>query len=471
MISPRGSLALTQRETVATSIPVIVLLAVVAVFVLVAIVRRHGLLWGAPYVTGTVILAVMGVCGALFLPGLANQGPDYLHDHPFPILLTLAIFVTAASMFSLGALVGLGSRPNRKRSEPGPNFTGLQPSGPVQRQRIVRIALWTALVAVLAIVVGVGGPAAVLHRSGYLHYSGPKAVLSIGNLLELAAAALVGFASVFARGRQRMWCRVALVVLVALAFSTGSRRLGLIPALYWFGGFLGRPSKRRLAVLPLVGLLAFTFAGMALTARQQHGSGLEPYAAYFLTHPGSVFQASASQTANALAPFAFVAYSATGIRPTAHDIYVSLTPEPSGWVHYYAIANHFLFFRGHPLPALGTLYRWNGLPAVAAYMFVGGLILGIAGRMARRLTATRASSIGAVVVSAVVGYFCLKCTQYQLRTNSRVLWYTLGLMIVFGLLSIPGALLRPTKLRTTPPRQPALTPQVTPRRSSLTSSD
>jgi hypothetical protein len=194
-----------------------------------------------------------------------------------------------------------------------------------------------------------------------------------------------------------------------------------------------------------VGLVAFTLAGMALTARQQPHSGLDPYLNYFASNPRSVFQASASQTANALAPFAFVAYAATGVNQSAHDIFVSLSPEPSGWVHYYAIADRFLFFHRHPLPALGTLYRWGGIIAVAVYMFFGGLILGMAGRVARRLTAVRANSIGAVIVSAVAAYFCLKCTQYQLRTNSRVLWYTLAAVIVFGLLSVPGALLRPRK--------------------------
>jgi hypothetical protein len=450
MNTARGGLAMSLNEALATSIPAIALLAAVAVLSLTAIVRRHGMLWAAPYITGAGILGAVGLCGALFLPGLADKGPGLLHGHAFPIMLTVAIFAAAAGMFSLGALIGLGSRPKDALAAPPPDFTGLQPQNVAQRARIVRVSLWIAWIATLTLVLGVGGPGAVLERGRYLQYTGPRALLSIGNLLELVAAALVGFASVLAQRRQRAWCRVALAVLTVLAFSTGSRRLGLIPALYWFGGFLAGPSKKRLAMLPVIGLLAFTFAGMALTARQQPHSGLAPYLSYFLTHPGSVFQASASQTANALAPFAFVAYAATGLSQSTHDIYVSLNPAPSGWVHYGAISDHFLFYHRHPLPALGTLYRWAGIYAVAAYMFFGGVVMGLAGRVARRMTAARANSIGAVIVSAVAAYFCLKCTQYQLRTNSRVIWYSLAFVIVFGLLSIPGSLLRQSRPK---PRQ------------------
>ena len=456
MNTPRGGLAMSLNEALATSIPAIALLAAVAVMSLIAIVRRHGLLWAAPYITGAGILGAVGVFGALFLPGLADKGPGLLHGHPFPIMLTVAIFAAAAGMFSLGALIGLGAKPKAATAASAPpaaDFTGLQPQNAVQRARIVRVSLWVAWLAVLTLVLGVGGPGAVLERGRYLQYTGPKALLSIGNLLELVAAALVGFASVLAQRRQRTWCRIALGVLIVLAFSTGSRRLGLIPALYWFGGFLAKPSRKRLAMLPVIGLLAFTFAGMALTARQQPHSGLDPYLSYFLTHPGSVFQASASQTANALAPFAFVAYAATGVSQSSHDIYVSLNPAPSGYVHYNAIADHFLFYHRHPLPALGTLYRWAGVYAVGLYMFFGGIVLGLGGRIARRLTAAKANSIGAVIVSAVAAYFCLKCTQYQLRTNSRVIWYSLAFVIVFGLLSIPGSLLRQSRPR---PRQSSL---------------
>lgn len=460
MNTPRRGLATSLSESAAGSIPIMVVLAAVGLISLVAIVRRHGLLWAVPYLIGSGILAAMGLLGAAFLPGIADHGPGYLHNHAFPILLTLSIFITAASMFAVGSLFGLGSRPTTLQSRAEAAFTGFAPKTADRRGGIVRISLIAAWSAALMIVLGVGGPAAVLQRGGYLQYSGIRVLMSIGNLLELVAAALVGFASVVANPRQRMWCRVAVVVIGVLAFSTGSRRLGLVPMLYWFGGFLARPSKRRVAVLPIAALLAFTFTGMALTARQQPLSGLDPYLTYFLTHPSSIFTASASQTANALAPFAFVAYAAVGVPPSSHDIYVSLSPEPSGWVHWYAISDHFLFFARHPLPTLGTLYRWHGLGAVAVYMFIGGVILGMAGRLARRLTASRALSIGTVMISTIAAYFCLKCTQYQLRTNSRILWYALATVFVFGLLSVPGSLLRTSEGRARSPGPTRRPPQV-----------
>lgn len=430
-----------------------------------ALVRSIGWTASSPYLAGSGVLAGMGFLGALMLRPISQHGPILIQTRSFPVMTTLVMFSLAATSFLVGGGFGSGrllpqSRrlrtvnkvnrasarhtrratvvSNRNRtaqvsevSDPPLVTSAWAPLKRSSRRRIVRAAVIGAWAAVTLFVIGAGGIQSVLQRDGYLNYSGPRSVFSLGNAFIAVAPAALGYASALERSRAR---RVSIyfpfVLIVLLTFSTGSRRFGLAILSFWVGQLLGHPNHRRiLRRAPAVAAASLLMVGMSLTTRALPSSGLLPYVRHFQDHPSELVGSLERAGANLLAPFGYNGLMMSEPEIPKAAIRASLSPLPSGAVDYYSYTAQLEFFGRHPYPALGTLNRYGGYRAVVGYMWIAGVIVGLAGRVVFRLRG-RASSLYIIAVLGASSYLTLRLASYSLRSSSRLLWYMIPVVVL-----------------------------------------
>lgn len=384
-----------------------------------------------------LIIAVLngvGVIGYCFYPSIettARVSTRLTYD-PSAYAAAAQIFAAASLSLWIGALVaGRGAPLSRtsgeSRSEVIVGFLRSIPTGK------------GLAAAVLPLLVGIygWGPSSLIRRSFYLESSGPTTFVKIASgLVPIGVASAAFFAFGAPRRRDSVAGWILVWVYLAYAFATGSRLLALVPVLILGIRFLVRIESvegRRPNIGTLIVALGLTlvFLHLPLALRSAPGdAGLAPYARDIFHRPSLLWPG------NPLSSVGNVLFSV----PLTGDIAVhrtalpssffttAINPLPGSWTSWPHIQHLLELNQFTPYSSLGelSLYGWPFL--VGYFLAVGFLAVRMQARFAR--LAVAGNLVGEIVLSAAFLLFSVELLQYNLRSATRLLWYSGVLLLV-----------------------------------------
>ena len=346
---------------------------------------------------------------------------------------TAVLFLSAAVFLLLGASCYLGITGVRRATLGSAPITTLPLSATSGT-----ILLLAALVPTVLIVVGAShGVQTLLHRPSYIEGRtdiGP--IFSLGEALALAAVTISGYIRSTARSWITRIGSVSVTVLyAAIFFSLASRSIALVPLAFAFGVYAAKPASRgsRLTIVVALGL-SLSLLALPLYLRNSSDHGLFPY---LQTLAGNDPKAAPVQwdtlPLNVLSTFGLsgdVAFLEPSI-PLSH-LWPSVSPLPGSVAGWHAIEPSHRLDAFSPYSTIGELGNY-GLPILAVYFSVAGALLALLDSRARELIAG-GQQLHGLALTALGLLFPVLSLQYQLRTDTRVLYFGLVLLGVSALL-------------------------------------
>ena len=313
-------------------------------------------------------------------------------------------------------------------------FYDAQASGPRHRLRLdLRAsALWAVVVIVVAQLIGIG-PQTFLRSDAYLAATGPVILVKLGTAL-LPLAVLIA-ANVLFAANQPAVIRLTAVSLLSITelflFSQGTRTFSLSFVLIFLSAWLtGRMSTRRSILWGvLAGLFSIFTLGIPLTLRGLPQHGLVPALNYLVTQPSGFFTGQSNPMYNALLGGSLTMYVWRVVPPIGnHALFVSLNPAPGGLSGWNNLAPTLRLNMYEPYGALGELLN-HGWLAVILFTGALGAIFQVLTLSAKSMRGAWSSAGEALVVS-FAGLLFVRSTQYNLRTESRLIYYLLVSFII-----------------------------------------
>jgi hypothetical protein len=291
--------------------------------------------------------------------------------------------------------------------------------------------LWFGVVPLVLTIIGLThGVATLLERSEYLEGRSPTAGLGSA----LGVAAVLGAGYVWASSASTVKRGIAVGVFgvwLCVFFSLASRSLAISFLAFAFGIVLGRPSTGRGRIfLVLTPIAAVAALGLALYLRGSSEHGLIPYLGTVTGNdPSAHFPIPEGIELNP-----FVSFINTGLpaylepKLPFHDLWVSVNPLPGPLSGWHELAPNHRVDVNTPYSAPGELVNYGWVILVAYYMAMGA-ILAYANVRARALLAS-GHSVHALAVTGMAALVPVISLQYDLRTVSRLLYYTLTLLLL-----------------------------------------
>jgi hypothetical protein len=339
---------------------------------------------------------------------------------------TLCFFlVVAAAAFTAAIVRGFGPQPG----------TG---------GRLANIPAWllpSATVPLLLMVIGIS-PSYLWHSPGYLSAGGPTLALKLGSALSIPGVAGAAGA-VILRG-QRWSGTSVLLCYEIVAFAKGSRLLGIIPLLVLATWLLASNAslRRRIAIGAPTVVVALLALELPLTLRGIPNGGIASYASYLLGHPAAFTFDVRPQLYNLLFGFDLTGYvGRNSARLPLHALTVSVSPLPGGLSGWNNLSAQMRINPATPFNGLGELYNYGWIAAVT-YIFLAATFLGEVRReLARRIVSGR---LAGLFVTALTAILTVDLLQYNLRSTSRILYYSLVLAVFVVLVRKPLQKAEPT---------------------------
>jgi hypothetical protein len=217
----------------------------------------------------------------------------------------------------------------------------------------------------------------------------------------------------------------------------GSRHMSVIPLVFAAAAFAANPASRRLRLL-LAGsaVLVVPLLALALYLRSARDHGLLAVPAVVTGGDSSAVLPSWSEVQiNLLNTFGSTGGTAWQ-QPAlpSGDFWISVNPLPGGAAGWHGREALHRFDPNTPYSALGELGNY-GIAWLCSYFLVFGGVLAAIDLRARALV-WRGRALPALGIIALACLAPVVSLQYDLRTTSRVLYYT-GAIILLGL-AIPA---------------------------------
>lgn len=277
----------------------------------------------------------------------------------------------------------------------------------------------------------------LLNRPVYdIHY-GPTTFVQLASKLipiGVAFAALVLFGKVSAPMRFAAGAMIAVFTLIV--FGEGSRSLGAIPVMIYLAYLLqsrGGGPRRRIRPIPVVFIAVVTLLlfQIPLNLRgNDQAAGLQPYFHLLISSPSTVLAFHSTSTFSNI----LFAVPLTGTIATSHPalpvhyFFVSISPLPGGMVGWPTVSPNLRLNAFTPYNALGEL-RVYGIGILVVYFVIVGVLITVLQRVAMRLPGAR-GTFSYLLVAAFTLLFSLGILQYNLRSDTRTIWYAIGIVIV-----------------------------------------
>jgi hypothetical protein len=248
------------------------------------------------------------------------------------------------------------------------------------------------------------------------------------------------------------------LLYMAIFFSLASRSIAVVPIAFAFGVYAAKPASRGSNLTMVVALvLSVSLLALPIYLRQSSDHGFFPYLhtlagddpnAEPLTWNALVF--------NVMSTFGLsgdVAFLEPSI-PLNH-LQPSVSPLPGSVTGWYQIQPSHRLDPYSPYSTIGELGNY-GIPILAVYYAFAGAILALLDSRARELVAHRQPLHGLALIALGL-LFPILSLQYQLRSDTRILYYGLLLIGVSALLQ--GLRIGfPARRAITPPLQQAHSP-------------
>ncbi len=377
--------------------------------------------------------AAVAVAGHLLLRGRTLVGRVVVYGFVvFGVLAALLYHPTEADLTGsrstvLAATAGTPGWPYLLRGRT--DLAGL-------RLRFPTVALALACIPLAAYVVGVG-PGAIISAPTYLYQTGPHVAVIIGQALGPVALILVGY---FAFDRSSLLGARVCAVVIALAYAllylaVATRALALWPVLIFTGAFFaGALNLTRLIIAgTFVSLLALFGAEAALNLRALPDHGLDASLRYLVTQPSAVVgQGVPFHDVLFGAPLTLYVQTHVG-HLSFGDFLTSVSPAPSSLTSWAQIAPLLRVNQYIPYSAIGELDN-HGLWLLFAFMTVAAAALVAVERLVLS-TSERLRGIGLATTLGIAAFFVVQCTEYNLRSVSRVIYYAVVLGVGLRLVS------------------------------------
>jgi hypothetical protein len=318
-----------------------------------------------------------------------------------------------------------------KRGDPSRPVEG----GPSIARTSIVLPAWTLWLTALSLALNVYGSGlqTILRTDTYLSHSGPVIAVIIGT--ALGPLGVLVAANVLLGGRASGPARVSAVALLAaavlLSFGQATRMLSLCPLLVFAGGLVaGRWSRRRAVTWGIVATAAaVTLLGVPLYLRGQPELGLLPALETLFSRPGSFFGEATNPLSNLLlgVPLSlYVGLQAPEIPREA--LWVSVNPLPGGFTNWEELAPQLRFNAYEPFTGLGELAN-HGLVPLVVYMLVLGFVFEALENIALR-PSPRVAGLLAGTIFGIAGIVLIRTTQYNLRTDTRLVYYAVALVMI-----------------------------------------
>ncbi len=380
----------------------------------------------APALYFAIFLSFNGLAGFVFSNSLSEargSGAVYQVLTPNQTLDTALLFFLASTLICLGAIVGYRFLNAEIRSFDV--FSSLKFEG---LQRMIPLILFAATLVLGGIVMAVG-PAELLQRESYLLATRPGII----TILTIASMGMIIALGVVLAGKNRShrWFAFLLLLLFASYFiSLGSRRLALIPILVMAGYILagGRFNMRLVSLSVLSGGLLLA---LPLHFRQHDTHGLLPYLQSLRSF---VFDSESIEANinNVLVGFRIVGLTAFD-RPAIpwSTFLTSVNPLPGELANWYEISNALRINIYSPYGAIGEIGN-RGWAFTIFWFLLFGIALGVMQRYNMRLLINSKYRIIGLLILGILAIAAIQSTQYNLRTEMRLIYYVIFLLVAAG---------------------------------------
>jgi hypothetical protein len=374
-----------------------------------------------------IFLIANGLLGYICFPLLANVGGT----GGAAISLSTPLMVSTANLFLIFAsVVGVSAAwvVGKSSSEYRVESPAIVKSAVSQTVTIVFAAV------ILGMNVAVRGVGWLWFRSDRFQQESTQ-ILSLLSMLSLVAVVALGVAIVGPSVPRRALAWVLVSGYMAVYFSLASRTLTLIPLLLLIGSFIAGARNRMLLKISVVLFLTALLAPIPLFTRGLGAHGIQPYLAALpsLSYSGDAWLEVLNNT---LTGFGIVGETAFSRPPIPREVMlISLTPiggERAGW---YDVAPALRLNYFTPYGALGEMGNAGWL-FVVVFAVALGLSLGFIQRSGRYLTGFPVLSAWHLAAVGLTFLFVVQLTQYNLRSEMRLLYYALSIDIVLNVASI-----------------------------------
>lgn len=370
-----------------------------------------------------LIVNILMTLGYVLWPHLANVAtvsaklpPD---QHQLRVALVVSLTFTTA--LTLGAVVipsrSLDLRQHRVSLREGNLF-------------------WFAM-AILALRL-LGEGKTILRSGDYLGYGGPTWAISIGTALTPIGILCFAYCR-FAASRYRLMTLLGILAFALILFGGATRQLALIPPLvlvgYLFAGRRLASWRTRVPVILGTATATLLLAQLVISLRANPGGvGILTLIGVLWHSPGQV--ASNFLPEQTLGNILF-STPLTGrvslLNLPRRAFWTSVNPLPGSMTEWPTIAPRQRLNVFTPYSGLGELGA-QGSFYVAIYGAAAGAVFSFATRLVFSFPAAWRVG-GNLALLSLASVFSITILQYNLRTGTRLLWYTLGL-IMFLLLVV-----------------------------------
>ena len=385
------------------------------------------------WVTSAVYVGV-ALFGVLYPGGLPIFAYGTSTLPPELVGRTAVLFMSAAVFLLLGAscyLVLTGTK--RRKIVLTPTASWLASPSATNALLLLAATVPTAL-----LVVGSSdGIHTLLHRPDYIDGRTDNAPLfGLGHALALAAVTISGYVYSTARSWITRIASIGVTLLYAIVFfSLASRSIAIAPLAFAFGLYAAAPGSRGSRFTMVIALvLSVTLLALPLYLRTSADHGLFPYLQTLAGHdPNAAPVRWDTPVLNVMSTFGLsgdVAFSEPSI-PLSH-IWPSVNPLPGSLAGWYEIQPSHRLDVFTPYSAVGELGNY-GFPILALYFTMAGAVLAFLETRARDLLSGgyQLSGLGVIALCLLFPVFSL---QYQLRADTRILYWALLLLGVTALL-------------------------------------
>jgi len=366
-------------------------------------------------------LGLVAVLGVLLTNSLVGAGGTGGVDVALDVRVaaqTANAMLSAASITLVAAAIARG-RPR-----------GVSLSTVFDLGEISRYAGWFLFFGTIELVslVYILGYDELLERTSRLVGRG-SSVEAVVQMAAIAAVVVVGIAFFARRGVLRVYAFVLLAGFVGYFVSMGTRRLALVPVLILLAYAISNRGKVPVLALLFTAATALITLALPLYFRGQVTHGLIPYIASLSSFTLSP-EVVATSFNNFLAGFKISAMTGFQQSPIPPEIlWISITPiggETAGW---YEVSQSLRLNRFTPYSAIGELINY-GAGTFVLMISVIGLALGLIQRTNDQLLSDPLGRFVAIISLGLIFIFVIQSAQYNLRSDLRYLYLALGAQLI-----------------------------------------
>jgi hypothetical protein len=334
--------------------------------------------------------------------------------------LTLGIFCLAASSLAIGSYLFFHTEKNTE--------TKIESQGYLQNRYIGLIGL----VPILLMLIGFN-TSEFFYRENHLLTTQVPILARLGSALSLVIVPVIALWSTQQSSRFRILAYVEIFLYTVLFISTSSRSLVVIPISVLIIVFLQNDRKGKFLVSILIMPVLYISLAIPLFLRSLGAEGLFPYLKalkdFRLTSTSSteIFQNfTISFDLNGLVAFKQTKFP-------KKDLLIELSPllgDQAGW---YEISGYHRLNMSTPSPAIGEAANYGAITLVLVFIMVGAIFSFLFGR-SMDLSKTMSFTVRSFLLASSA-YFGVLCLQYNLRSATRVVYYSIAVVALVFFLS------------------------------------